>query len=178
MATPIHLGRPSSCTPAAISLKYFNILDEHIESVACTAASIGRHVGAQSSSGTLRCCSAPLFLHPFTQRQAPLKPWSVWRLVHNYRDVRDPGRRDLIWVLALSRRTGALGDGILKGILDAPLLLDVPLFGELGIDVGSSVSAAVLDSHPTLYSTIRSLRQLPPYGLPYVGFGRWKQGWK
>ena len=154
VATPIHLGRPSSCTPAAISLEYFNILDEHIESVACTATSIGKHVGAQSSSGTLRCCSAPLFLHPFTQRQAPLKSWSVWRLVHNYRDVRDPGRRDLIWVLALSRRTGALGDGILKGILDAPLLLDVPLFGELGIDVGSSVSAAVLDSHPALYSTI------------------------
>ena len=42
----------------------------------------------------------------------------------------------------------------MKGILDALLLLDVPLFGELGIDVGSSVSAAVLDSHPALYSTI------------------------
>ena len=46
-------------------------LDEHIESVACTAVSIGWHVGPQSSSNILRCCSTPLFLHPFTQRQAP-----------------------------------------------------------------------------------------------------------
>ena len=59
--------------------------------------------------------------------------------------------------LALSRWIGALWDGILKGILDAPLLSDVSLFGEPGIDVGSSGSAAVLNSHPTFYSTIPSV---------------------